>query len=79
MAGTPKGDDVAAISWNVLWVGAGWGPARTRADEVTERPSAAKHTIARAGARLGRMLGAGSGLPLPLRSASPDSRQGGRR
>ena len=70
---------MAAISWNVLWVGTGWGPARTGADEVTERPSPAKNTITRAGAALGRMLGAGSGLPLPLRSASRDSRQGGRR
>jgi hypothetical protein len=70
---------VAAISWSVLWVGTGWVPARTGADEVTERPSVAKHTIARAGARLGRMLGAGSGLPLPLGSASRDSHPGGRR
>jgi hypothetical protein len=70
---------VATISWNVLRVGTGWGPAHAGADEVTERPSAAKNTIARAGAVLGRMLGAGSGLPLPLHSASRDNRQGGRR
>ena len=59
---------MAAISWNVLWVGAGWVPARARAPEVTERSSAARHTIARAGAVLGRMLGAGSGLPLAFQS-----------
>jgi hypothetical protein len=70
---------VAAISWNVLLVGAGWVPARAGAPEVTARSSAAKNTIARAGAVLGRMLGAGFGLPLPLERASRDSRQGGRR
>jgi hypothetical protein len=67
---------VAAISWNVLWVGAGWVPARAGAPEVTERSSAAKNTIARAGAVLGRILGAGFGLPLPLESASRDNCQG---
>jgi hypothetical protein len=70
---------MAAISWNVLWVGAGWVPAREGAPEVSERPNAAKHTLARAGAVLGRMLGAGSGLPLPLQSASRDKCHGGRR
>ena len=63
---------MAAISWNVLWVGAGWRPARIGADEVTERSSAAESTIVRAGAMLGRMLGAGSGLPLPF----PRARRG---
>lgn len=67
-----KGDAVAAISWNVLWVGAGWRPARTGAYEVTERPRAAESTIVRAGAVLGRMLGAGSGLPLPFPRARRD-------
>lgn len=67
---------MAAISWNVLWVGAGWVPARAGAPEVTERSSAAKNTIARAGAVLGRILGAGCGLPLPLESASRDNCQG---
>ena len=70
---------MAAISWNVFWVGAGWVPARARPPEVTGRPSAAKNTIARAGAVLGRMLGAGSGLPLPLQSVSRDKCQGSRR
>jgi hypothetical protein len=70
---------VAAITWNVLWVGTGWGPARAGADEVTERPTGAKITIVRAGGVLGRMLGAGSGLPLPLQSVSRHNRQGGRR
>jgi hypothetical protein len=70
---------VAAISWNVLWVGAGWVPARARPPGVTKRPSVVKHTIARAGAMLGRMLGAGSGLSLPLQSVSRDKCQGGRR
>jgi hypothetical protein len=70
---------VAAISWNVLWVGTGWVPARAGAAEVTKRPSGAKHTIARAGAVLGRMLGAGSGLPVTLQSVSRDKCQGGRR
>ena len=70
---------MAAISWNVFWVGAGWVPARAGAPDVTERPSAAKSTVARAGAVLGRMLGAGSGLPLALRSASREKCQGGRR
>jgi hypothetical protein len=55
-----RGDDVAAISWNVLWV-------------------AAKNTIARAGAVLGRMLGAGSGLPVALHSPSRGKCRGGRR
>jgi hypothetical protein len=70
---------MAAISWNVLWVGTGWVPARAGAPEVTERSSAAKNAIARAGAVLGRMLGAGFGLPLPSESASRDNSQGGRR
>jgi hypothetical protein len=70
---------VAAISWNVLWVGAGWVPASAGAPEVTERSSPAKNTITRAGAVLGRMLGAGFGLPLPLESASRNNSQGGRR
>ena len=70
---------MAAISWNVLWVGAGWVPARARAPEVTERSCAAKSTIARAGAVLGRMLGAGFGLPLPSETASRDNCQGRRR
>jgi hypothetical protein len=70
---------VAAISWNVLWVVAGWDRARTGVDEVAERPTAARTTIARGGAVLGRMLGAGSGLPLPLQSSSRDKRQDGRR
>jgi hypothetical protein len=33
----------------------------------------------RAGAVLGRMLGAGSGLPLPFQRARRDKRHGGRR
>jgi hypothetical protein len=70
---------MAAISWNVLWVGAGWVPARAGPPEVTQRPSAAKTTIARAGAVLGRMLGAGSGLPVTLQSVSRAKCQGGRR
>ena len=70
---------MAAISWNVLWVGAGWGPAGIGADEITERSSNAEKTIARAGALLGRMLGAGSGLPLPLQRATRGKSQGGRR
>jgi len=70
---------MAAISWNVLWVGAGWGPVRTGADEATQRSSAGEKTIARAGALLGRMLGAGSGLPLPFQPARRGKRHGGRR
>jgi hypothetical protein len=70
---------VAAISWNVLWVGAGWGPAGVGADELTERSSTAEKRIARAGALLGRMLGAGSGLPLPLQRAARDKCKRGRR
>jgi hypothetical protein len=80
LGATPEGSDVAAISGNVLWVGVGWAPARVGApDEVTERSRAAKNTIARAGAVLGRMLGVGSGLPLALPSVSRDKCRGGRR
>jgi hypothetical protein len=70
---------VAVISWNVFWVGAGWVPPRARAPEVTERSSAAKNTIARGGAVLGRMLGAGSGLPLPFHSSYRRKRQASQR
>jgi hypothetical protein len=69
---------VAAISWNVLWVGTGWVPARAGA-EVTKRSGAATNTIARAGAVLGRMLGAGSGLPVAFQRFYRDKRQASRR
>ena len=70
---------MAVISWNVLWVGAGWVPPRAGAPEVTERSSAAKNTIARGGAVLGRMLGAGSGLPLAFQSSYHRKRQASQR
>ena len=70
---------MAAISWNVFLVGAGWGLPRAGAPEVTERSGAAKNTIARAGAVLGRMLGAGSGLPVAFQSFYRDKRQCSRR
>lgn len=70
---------MAAIGWNVLWVGAGWVSTRAGAPEVTERPSAARDTIALAASVLGRMLGAGSGLPPALQNVSRDKCQGSRR
>ena len=70
---------MAVISWNVLWVGAGWMPPRADAPVVTERSSAAKNTLARGGAVLGRMLGAGSGLPLAFQSFYRRKRQASQR
>ena len=50
---TEEGDDVAAISWNVLWVGAGWA-AGADAEDGT-RASTGKRIFARSGAALGRV------------------------
>jgi hypothetical protein len=55
---TEEGDDVAAISWNVLWVGAGW-VAGADGEDVT-RASTGKQIFARAGAVLGRMYRQGT-------------------